>query len=618
METVKIELLAPARNAAIAIEAIKHGADAVYMGASTHGARKSAANSIEDIASVSDFAHQFYAKVYVTVNTLIYENEISDVEKLIRDLYAVGVDALIVQDLGVLRFNIPPIALHASTQCDIRNEVTARFMEGLGFSQLVLARELSLNEIKQIKDAVQVPLEAFVHGALCVSYSGCCRAGFIAAGRSGNRGECPQLCRLPYTLVDGTGQKVITDAHLLSLKDLNRIGSLEEMIDAGITSFKIEGRLKDAEYVKNVVAKYRHRLNMIIENSGGRLSRSSQGFERHTFIPDLSKSFNRGYNEYFLKRKDQKIASFRTPKMIGEKVAKITEIKGNRLEVKLKDGIRLNKGDGLGFFNLSGQFTGFRLNNIDKHTLYTYNAINEDIGPDTTLYRNLDYSWEQSLKGETSERKMRVNFILGAHPNEDVLRLTAFDDYGCEIVIEHQECLNEEAVISQVETRKRIFGKLGGTIWELGSYEDRIQSRFLPASLVANLRRKAISRLEKVREENRPIEMRRPENPQEVREALKEIGIIKNISNSKALKLLDEYKVKEKEKAIEVDGSKYKYPITVMECKYCLRREMGACLKTHDGNKLKEPLSLHRNGRKVYDIEFGCVNCLMRLKTGQK
>ena len=301
-----LELLAPAGNPDIAREAILHGADAVYIGASSHGARHNASNSIDDIKRVVEFAHIFRAKVYVTVNTIVYEKEIRQVERLISDLYNIGVDAIIVQDMGILRMEIPPIQLHASTQCDIRTPEKARFLQDAGFSQLVLPRELTLEEIREISEAVEVPLESFIHGALCVSYSGRCHASFATCGRSANRGECAQLCRLPYTLSDAEGRILARDKHLLSLRDLNTIDILPKIIAAGVTSFKIEGRLKEAAYVKNTVSAYRQALDSFISENPDKYRRSSAGKSEISFIPSLSKSFNRGFSHYFIDKRRPK------------------------------------------------------------------------------------------------------------------------------------------------------------------------------------------------------------------------------------------------------------------------------------------------------------------------
>ena len=296
----RIELLAPARDAVIAMAAIDHGADAVYMGASHHGARADATNSIEDVRRACDYAHRFGARIYATVNTLVYDDELAAVEQLTHELYNASVDALIVQDLGLLRLDLPPIALHASTQCDLRTPEKARFLEALGFSQLVMARELTLDEIAAIRQATTVPLEAFVHGALCVSYSGRCALSYALKGRSANRGECAQLCRLPYDLVDGQGRILVEGKHLLSLRDLAQNDRLEQMMAAGVSSFKIEGRLKDMAYVKNVVAYYRRAIDKVIERHPDDYRRASTGTVELTFTPALEKSFNRGFTHYFL------------------------------------------------------------------------------------------------------------------------------------------------------------------------------------------------------------------------------------------------------------------------------------------------------------------------------
>ena len=323
----KIELLAPAANAEVAREAILHGADAVYMGPPSHGARKSAANSIEDISRTADFAHKFGAKVYATVNTIVYDHELKDVERLAWNLYRAGTDALIVQDMALLRLDLPPIALHASTQCDTRTIEKARFLEDVGFSQIVLARELTLKEIADICESLTVPVETFIHGALCVSYSGRCHASQATCGRSANRGECAQICRLPFTLTDANGKILAKDRHLLSLKDFNASDRLEELLNAGVRSLKIEGRLKDASYVKNVVAYYRQRLDNIIEASDGRYERSSSGESTVSFTPQLDKSFNRGFTRYFLdNRRQAGISSPLTPKSMGEEIKDISSL----------------------------------------------------------------------------------------------------------------------------------------------------------------------------------------------------------------------------------------------------------------------------------------------------
>ena len=366
-----LELLAPARDAIIGKEAVIHGADAMYIGADAFGARAAARNSVADIASLVDFAHSFDSRVYVTLNTLIYDDELREAEKLIRQLYIIGVDALIVQDLSVLRMDIPPIALHASTQCDTRTPAKARFLQDCGFSQIVLARELSLTEIKAIAEAVTVPIEAFVHGALCVSYSGDCQASLFSTGRSANRGECAQMCRLPYSLTDSDGRKLAPDGHYLSLRDMNRLDRLADLADAGVSSFKIEGRLKESDYVRNTVAAYYRTLDKVVDSSEGRYKRLAAGSVKYNFEPDVTRSFNRRFTHYFLDGRPAKnvsMASIDSPKWIGHKIGKVKALKGRAIVVESEE--PLCNGDGHGYFGSDGRYSGFRVNRVDGSLIY--------------------------------------------------------------------------------------------------------------------------------------------------------------------------------------------------------------------------------------------------------
>ena len=368
-----VELLAPARDLETAMAAIAHGADAVYMGAMRFGARRSAGNSVDAIRRAVEYAHKYSAKVYATVNTIVYDDELDDVGKLIGELYHAGVDALIVQDMGILRMDIPPIQLHASTQCDIRTVDKAKFLENAGFSQLVLARELTVEEIRAIRAAVDVPLEYFVHGALCVSYSGRCHASCALTGRSANRGECAQICRLPYDLSDERGV-VERGKHLLSLKDNNQSDRLEALLDAGVTSLKIEGRLKDVAYVKNVTAYYSERLNDICRRNPQRYCRSSSGRCRYTFEPDPAKSFNRGFTHYFSvgRTPDGELAAPISPKSIGERVGTVVSSKGRTVAVRSDKSFA--NGDGFVYFDAQ-ELKGFRANRIDGNRIETLNKL---------------------------------------------------------------------------------------------------------------------------------------------------------------------------------------------------------------------------------------------------
>ncbi|MDE6559726.1 MAG: U32 family peptidase, partial [Muribaculaceae bacterium] len=391
-----IELLAPAANAEIAIEAIKHGADAVYIGPPSHGARKSASNSVDDIKRVVDFAHNFGARVYATVNTIIYEDEIRKVEELIGDLYRIGVDAIIAQDLGILRLNIPPIALHASTQCDTRTSEKAEFIEHLGFSQIVLARELTLQEIHEIYKKISVPIECFIHGALCVSYSGRCHASQVISGRSANRGECAQICRWSFDLIDAENTRIERNRHLLSLKDLNLYDRLEELFKVGVSSFKIEGRLKDLSYVKNIVALYRNKIDEIIKSHPERYCRSSYGKVNIDFVPKADKSFNRGFTHYFLdNKKPSNITSTLTPKSMGEVIDDVSE---------------LHNGDGISFFNNKKEYEGLMVNRVTgRKIIGNRNFI---LPKNAVIHRTFDIEWQKKMARNTAERRLRLDIEL--------------------------------------------------------------------------------------------------------------------------------------------------------------------------------------------------------------
>ncbi|MGL5770164.1 MAG: peptidase U32 family protein, partial [Plesiomonas shigelloides] len=344
----RLELLAPAKNLAFGIEAIKHGADAVYIGGPAFGARAAAGNSVADIEQLAAFAHRYGAQVFVALNTILKDSELAQAEVLAHQIWNAGADALIVQDLGLLQCDLPPIALHASTQLDNRTPEKVRFLQDVGFSQVVLARELSLEQIRAVSEQTSVQLEFFIHGALCVAYSGQCYISHALTGRSANRGECAQICRVPCSLKTREGETLVQDQHLLSLKDMNQTANLRAMIDAGIRSFKIEGRLKDLSYIKNVTAWYRQHLDAILEERP-ELSRSSAGRSQYSFVPNPDKTFNRGSTDYFLLGRQPTITSFRTPKYIGEEVGKVTRVGPNWFEVSGET--EFNNGDGLCYFN---------------------------------------------------------------------------------------------------------------------------------------------------------------------------------------------------------------------------------------------------------------------------
>lgn len=504
MKQRKIELLAPAKNLECGIEAVNHGADAVYIGAPKFGARAAAVNSLEDIAALVAYAHLYNVRIYVTVNTILKEEELAETEKMIWELYRIGVDALIVQDMGITRLNLPPIPLHGSTQMDNRTPEKVRFLADAGFRQVVLARELSLQEIRRIHEACpETPLEVFVHGALCVSYSGQCYVSQACFGRSANRGECAQFCRLPFSLVDADGKTIVRDKHLLSLKDLNQSEVLEDLLDAGASSLKIEGRLKDVSYVKNVTAAYRSKLDAIFARRKEYV-RASSGTCRFDFTPRLDKSFSRGFTHYFLQGRDREISSFDTPKSLGEEMGTMKEQRGNYLTVA---GVKpFHNGDGVCFLDEQGRLQGFRINRVDGNKLYPAGDVPR-IEPRTRLFRNFDQEFERILARKSVERKIGVGWELTDTPSG--FALTAADEDGNRITLSFPYP-KELARTPQPENLRTQLGKLGNTPFEvmpLGGTDspsattapaiaiNLSQNWFIPASVIADWRRQAIDKL---------------------------------------------------------------------------------------------------------------------------
>lgn len=605
---ISLELLAPARDADIAIEAIMAGADAIYIGGPGFGARQAAGNSLDDLERVVAAAHPFGVKVYVTVNTIIYDNEIPEAEDLIRSLYRIGIDALIVQDLGVLRMDIPPIELHASTQCDIRTPAKARWLRELGFTRVVVARELTLEEITAIhRDVPDVEIEGFVHGALCVSYSGDCRASYISGGRSANRGECAQICRLPYHIEDQNGNRIGKEAHYLSLKDMNRQASLGEMAAAGVTSFKIEGRLKDKGYVKNVVAAYSSRLNTIVRESNGRYTRQSWGRSRVDFIPMVEKSFNRGFTDYFLTARKPAagaLGSTRSPKAIGSEVGKVVSSRGKVIEARLT--ANLSNGDGLGYFDSSGRFCGFRLNRVDGNRLYPASDVN--LPPGTVLFRNRDKEWDDTVGTARSRRMMDIDMVLATTPS-GALSLTLTDRHGHSATSVTSPAELPEAVTPQEHQRKKILTKLGATNYEADRVVDLVGRRFVPASLLADLRRRAVAMLDSTKRATYKFGTRLPENTTATPPSVS-ITYRDNVANRLARQVYEEHGATILSEAVEVERPEGE--ALIMNTRYCLRRELGYCLLTPRGSRLPSPLFLV-NPRLRLRLDFDCSRCEMNV-----
>lgn len=581
-----IELLAPAGNKEIAIEAILHGADAVYMGATSHGARKSAGNSLKDIKEVVEFAHFYHAKVYITVNTIVYEHEIKDVEKLIWDLYHIGVDALIVQDMGILRMKLPPIALHASTQCDTPNLEKAKFLENVGFSQIVLARELSIGEIRDICNEVNVPVECFVHGALCVSYSGRCQASYITTKRSANRGECSQLCRLPYTLKDDKEKIIRKNQYLLSLRDFNLSDKIEDLIIAGVSSFKIEGRLKEIGYVKNVTAAYRKEIDRIIKKYPDKYCRSSYGKIEISFVPQLNKSFNRGFTHYFIDgRKHNSIASLYTPKSMGEPV---------------EDCSVLNNGDGISYFDSDNNYTGMHVNKIVGNRIFNQN--NYTLPNNLKIFRTFDREWNSMIGKNTAKRSISITISI------DEQGITALDERGNRVRIPLD-------VIKDIAKNKmnpeKILGKLGNTGYYLSKFENQLNDdTFIPASELTKLKNQIIEAINNTNSATYKYEYRKSEN-RSYKYPCKMLVSSDNVSNSLSNNFYRDHGVSKIEESIETNKSLHKGDLIVMQTRYCIRRELGICKKTCKTD-YKEPLRLF-SGSNVFKLNFDCQKCEMQV-----
>ena len=602
----KIELLAPAKNLACGLAAVDHGADAVYIGAPRFGARAAAGNSTDDIAQLVEYAHIYNVRVYVTVNTILRDEELKDTEQLIGELWRMNVDALIVQDMGILRLDIPPIPLHASTQMDNRTPEKVRFLADEGFRQVVLARELSLHEIRRIHDACpQMPLEVFVHGALCVSYSGQCYASQACFGRSANRGECAQFCRLPFTLTDADGRVVVRDKHLLSLKDLNQSDRLELLLDAGVSSLKIEGRLKDEAYVKNVTAAYRRKLDDILARRTEYV-RASSGTCRYSFVPQLDKSFSRGFTHYFLEGRGEEVASFDTPKSLGEEMGKLKEQRGGWLSVA---GVKpFHNGDGVCFIDGQGRLQGFRINRVEGNRLYPAGEVPR-IKPHTTLFRNFDQDFERLLARKSAERKIRLHWTLSE--TDTGFALAAEDEDGCRAVLSFAYP-KETARTPQTAHLRTQLSKLGNTPFEAdGEPELRLTGEwFVPASVVADWRRLAVDRLLSVRRATyrREIAVRHPGKQPFMQTTLTYLG---NVMNAEARRFYLDHGVRQVAPAYEAQAVR---GAVLMFCRHCLRYSMGWCPVHQKGNSpYREPYYLQASDGKRFRLSFDCKNCQMKV-----
>lgn len=597
-----IELLSPAKDLNCGIEAINHGADAVYIGAPKFGARAAAGNSLEDIRELCEYAHLYGARIYVTLNTILKEDELEEAERMIWDLWRVGTDALIIQDMGITRLNLPPIPLHASTQTDNRTPEKVRFLEAAGFTQVVLARELSLNEIRRISEATTVPLEVFVHGALCVSYSGQCYLSTALSGRSANRGECAQYCRLPYTMVDATGTEIVTHKHLLSLKDMNRSDQLEALLDAGVSSLKIEGRLKDAGYVKNITAYYRKKLDAVLSRRP-EYRRASAGRSTYTFEPVAEKSFNRGLTPFLLEGRTADITAFNTPKSLGEPVGTVKEIKGNSFTVAgLK---QLNNGDGLVFFNRKGELEGFRVNRVEANRVFPLDM--PQLAPKTPLYRNFDQAFDKLLAKPSAERKLSVEIEFLDNPFGFTLCME--DETGARIMLT-EPFAKELARREQQDNIRTQLSKLGNTPFEASKVVVGLSENwFVPSSLLADMRRRGVEKLLEARRARYPREtVKRVQTSVSIPFPERQLTYLGNVANGKARSFYQDHGVEQIDPAFELSPRK---DVPLMFTKHCLRYSMGWCpTYQKDKSPYKEPYYLLYKDTRLR-LQFDCKHCQM-------
>ncbi len=586
-----LELLAPAKNLACGIAAIDHGADAVYIGAPKFGARAAVGNSIDDIRQLCEYAHQFDAKIYVTLNTIVYDDELEQVRGLIDELAAIGVDAVLVQDMGLLQFmDGKPFEIHASTQTDNRTADKVRWLKQLGFSRAVLARELSAEEIAEIhREVPDIELEVFVHGALCVSYSGICYASQHCFQRSANRGECAQFCRMRFSLVDAEGTEVEHERYLLSLKDMNQSDNLEKLIEAGAVSFKIEGRLKDVAYVKNVTAAYSERLNAYIRKHPDEYCRASKGRCEYTFTPNLNRTFNRGYTTYFVNGRQPDIASFDTPKAVGEFVGRVKEIRNDSFNVA--GTASFANGDGLCFLNSDRQFEGFRANRVAGNRIFPF-KMPAGLRPGMALYRNNDQEFERILSKPSATRKIAITVALRSV--DDGFELSANG------VTVHFDAEHQLAQKSPRENIVRQLSKLGDTIYECAEVvvPDNFNF-FIPNSQLSDMRRQLIDAMGQAKREVK--QARVGKNP-----GVKELSYQNNISNHQSAAFYGTNELS----AYELKGGDG----PIMQCRHCLRYSLGYCVKR--GGKRptwREPLSLVLGDGRRFRLEFDCQHCQMNV-----
>ena len=598
-----IELLAPAKDKKTAFAAIDCGADAVYIGSPKFGARVNASNSLDDIKDVVEYAHKFRVKVYVTINTIMSDDELREAVELIYQLYDIGVDALIVQDMGLLECKLPPIKLFASTQCHNSTLEKVKFLEKTGFSRVILARELSLDEIRKIADNTDVEIETFIHGALCVSYSGQCYMSYAIGGRSANRGECAQPCRKKYSLVDSDGVVVATDKHLLCLRDLNFSSDIKDLIDAGVSSFKIEGRLKDEDYIKNVVSFYRKKIDDAIENT--EYERSSSGYSVLGFEADVNKTFNRGYCEYFLHGRNKNIIFFDSPKSRGEYTGRVKEVFEKYF---LFDGSELNNADGICFFDERGELVGTSVNKAEGNKIFpqSMNGIRKGV----EVFRNYNHKFSKMLESAKVERKIEASVCFVE--KEQCYELSAVDEDGVRVVVEagknYDKAKNQELARNNII---KCLKKAGDSCFDIKEARVEVDVYpFIPLSELNELRRRLLAKLEEERiavyevEKSGGIFI----SPYFERELFYDV----NIMNEKAKEFYEKRGGICREYAIEKTGNVSGK--ILMTTKHCLKFSLGLCSKEGKKHRYREPFFLVDSHGKKYKLLFECKSCCMKIQ----
>ncbi|GLT24088.1 protease [Zoogloea oryzae] len=609
----QLELLAPAKNADIGIEAVNHGADAIYIGGPAFGARANAENTVADIERLARHAHRFGARVFVTCNTILHDEEVASAERLIRQVHEAGADALIVQDMGLLELDLPPIQLHASTQTDIRHPEKARFLQDVGFSQIVLAREMTLTEIRKVAAATDCALEFFIHGALCVAFSGQCYISHAHTGRSANRGECSQACRLPYDLADKDGNLVASNQHLLSMKDNNQSANLRALAEAGISSFKIEGRYKDMAYVKNITAHYRLLLDEIMADSP-EYSRTSAGRSTFLFQPLADKTFNRGATDYFVNGRTADIGAFDSPKFVGEPVGSVIRLDGKqRRHFDTTSAVELHNGDGLTFYDRKGELVGLRVNRAEKigedFRVHTADAIPAELFPGTGIFRNRDHEFEKMLEKKSAERRIDVDVVFAETPDGFALTLT--DETGIRVTanLPHAKEPAKDADRAITGLRESL-GKLGTTIFSARSTDLQLsQAWFLPAGAINALRRDAAEKLEAARVAALAPLPRRAAVEPPVQYPETELSYLANVLNQKARDFYHRHGVQLIEAAYE--ANEHLDDASLMITKHCLRYSFNLCPKEVKGIK-PDPMTLI-NGKEKLTLRFDCKRCEMHV-----